>query len=188
MNLPFGSWINSARNYQVTNNVLYAELKDNLGFWHKNKIFIEFNKYYDNRNGYFYKHIQSQQNYNPNKWIILLTTAINVNNQKQIDYRKKLYLQQIEQWLNNTNFFIFIVESTGSDFFNDIKNKNSNRIDVISLNLEKSNSSYILEAQSIKYAMNFILNTNIGQECTHILKVTGRYFLNDIQDTLHNIY
>jgi hypothetical protein len=187
-NLPLGSWIQSAKDYKVVNNVLHADLHDIFGFWHHKKIFIEFNKYYDNNNGSFYKHtINNHINYN-NKWCILLTTAIGMNNEDEINFRKKLYIQQINKWLNKTNYFIFIVESTGNGyFFNDIKNQNNNRIDIISLNLEKDTSSSILEAKSIKGAMNYILKTNIGKDCTHILKVTGRYFLNSIQYALENI-
>lgn len=122
-----------------------------------------------------------------NKWCILLTMAIDVNN--EINYRSKIYLEQIEKWINNTNYFIFIVESTGHSFiFNEIKNKYNNRIYLISLNLIKNSSSSILEAKSIEYAMNIILNTNIGQNVTHILKVTGRYYLNNIQEILQNIF
>ena len=35
--------------------------------------------------------------------------------------------------------------------------------------------------------MYYILNTNIGKDITHILKVTGRYFLNNIQNSLDNL-
>ena len=122
-----------------------------------------------------------------NKWCVLLTTAIDVNN--EINFRSILYLEQIEKWINNTNYVIFIVESTGHSFiFNQIKNKYNNRIFLISLNLNKNGSSSILEAISIDNAMKIILDTNIGQNVTHILKVTGRYFLNNIQDILQNIY
>ena len=95
---------------------------------------------------------------------------------------------QIEKWLKNTNYFIFIVESTGNGFeFGDIEKSNTERIKVISLKLESSTSSSILEAKSIKEAMNYILTTSVGQNCSHILKVTGRYFLQDIQNKLENI-
>lgn len=183
--LPHGSWINSARNYKVTNNILYAELQDIFGIWHKNTIFIEYDKYYDNRNGQFFKH-KKIINSKPNKWCILLTTAIGVGNQSE--YRKNLYLKQIEKWVTNTNYFIFIVESTGNGhLFNNMKNQNINRIDIISINLEKNSSSSILEALSLKEAVNHINNTNIGKEITHILKVTGRYFLPNIQNSLENV-
>jgi len=189
--LPKGSWIHSSRNYKVIDNILFAELRDNNGNWIKNKIALDINSEYNNCNGLFNCHKINNNNLNKlfkNKWCILLTTAINVNdNQNEINYRKNLYLYQINKWLNNTNYFIYIVESTGNgNFFDNIKNKNINRINVISLKLEKSSSSSILEAISIKAAMNYILTTNEGKECTHILKVTGRYFLNNIQYVLEN--
>jgi hypothetical protein len=180
-NLPGGTWIKSSRNYRVVNNVLYAELKDIRGNWHKHQLIIEYDKCYDNINGRFV-----DQKIGKNKWCILLTTAIGAGN--DIEYRKKLYLIQLEKWVTNTNYFIFIVESTGNgDFFNKMKYKYPDRIDIISINLEKNSSSSILEAYSIKYAMNHILETSIGNDITHILKVTGRYFLDDIQNSLENV-
>ena len=173
--LPSGSWIESSRNYRVENNVLYAELKDIHGKWIKNNVLIEYDNY-DNMNG----QLVPQK---VNKWCILLTTAIGLSD---IEYRKELYLMQLEKWVTNTNYFIFIVESTGNgDFFNTIKDRYQDRIDIISIRLAPSTSSSILEAQSIKCAMNHILQTNI--DITHILKVTGRYCLDTIQNSLENV-
>lgn len=175
--LPSGSWIETSRNYRVENNVLYAELKNIQGNWIKQQVWIEYNKYYDNINGKLVP-----QNIK-NKWCILLTTAIGASD---IEYRKELYLMQLEKWVTNTNYFIFIVESTGNgDFFNPMKDKYPDRIYIISICLSPSPSSSILEAHSINYAMHHILQTNI--DITHILKVTGRYFLDDIQNSLENV-
>lgn len=89
--LQIGGWINSARNYKTINNVLYTELKDIFGFWHQNIIFIEYDKYYENSNGKLIKYKKIMNN-RPNKWCILLTTAIIVGNEKE---RLKIYLKQI---------------------------------------------------------------------------------------------
>ena len=118
-----------------------------------------------------------------NKWCVLLTTAIEASD---MEYRKELYLMQLEKWVTQTNYFIFIVESTGhGDCFNTMKDRYPDRIDIISICLFPSTSSSVLEAHSINHAMNHILQTNL--DITHILKVTGRYFLDDIQKSLENV-
>jgi mannosyltransferase OCH1-like enzyme len=189
--LPEGTWLHSSRNNKIINNTLYTELKDEKNKWIRNKIFIEMDKCYDNCNGKLHSNntVIDNNNINTNKWVVLLTTAIKINSDiSELDYRKNLYLEQINKWLKNTELFIFIVESTGSGhFFEELKNNNKNRIDIISLNLEPASSSSILEANSIKLAMTYILETEIGKKCSHILKVTGRYFLYDIQYRLDNI-
>ena len=118
-----------------------------------------------------------------NKWCVLLTTAIGLSD---MEYRKNLYLMQLEKWVTRTNYFIFIVESTGhGDCFNTIKDRYPDRIYIISICLPPSTSSSLLEAQSIHYAMIRMIQTNI--DITHILKVTGRYFLDNIQNSLENV-
>jgi hypothetical protein len=119
-----------------------------------------------------------------NNWIILLTTAVsNVNNSiHDTEYRKELYNSNILKWLNNTNYIIVVVESSGYDF-PDIVNE---RLYKISLNFETIYSSSQYEAQSIIYALSKIKNTEFYNNCTHILKVTGRYFLENIEDHLNS--
>ena len=56
---PEGSWIHSARNYYIDNNILIAELLDTNNNWCKNKIVLDANKFYDNYNGSFYAHYKS---------------------------------------------------------------------------------------------------------------------------------
>jgi hypothetical protein len=185
-----GSWINSSKNINLENNVLSADLRNSHGNWIKNKIFVEFNKHYDNCDGAFYGHCKHHTNNGEkNKWCVLLTTAIKVHdeNENETNYRKQLYLEQLQKWIDNTNYTIFIVESTGNGiFFDEIANQYSDRIRLVPLKLEKSTSSSFLEAKSIKEVMHFMQTTTDADKFTHILKVTGRYFLNNIQCVLEN--
>jgi hypothetical protein len=127
------------------------------------------------------KIFQEQQK---NKWIVLLTTAVNVNNQENdIENRKIIYSNQIKNWLTKTNMHIFVVESTGCGF----PKLNHDRLTIITTNLPKMNSSSQSEAASISYALNKIKDNEHFKNCSHILKVTGRYFLNNIENTLKNI-
>jgi len=120
-----------------------------------------------------------------NNWIILLTTAVNnVNNtMKYADYRKELYNYQILQWLKRTNYTIVVVESSGYDF-PDIVNERLHKV-IFKFDKELASSSQY-EAQSILYALNSIKNTDFYDNCTHILKVTGRYFLENLEQHLNN--
>ena len=129
---------------------------------------------------------------NKNNWIVLLTTCIYPQlkkidgteySEKEINERKELYLTQINRWLNETNLQIVVVDSSGYKF-TEIKNK---RLTVINLNIDnKLNSSSQYEARSIIYAVNKMEEMNMINDCTHILKVTGRYFLENIEDILNN--
>ena len=124
-----------------------------------------------------------------NTYIVLLTTAVNSgnkHNKDEIDYRISLYTQQIRAWLINTSLHIFCIESTGYIF--EIYNP---RFHQININLfEKSdsdtvyNSSTILELQSLHAFFKYNHDINIDFKYTHIIKVTGRYYLEDIENKL----
>lgn len=120
----------------------------------------------------------------PNKWIILLTTAVNVNG--EIEYRKQLYKTQILKWLKNTNYYIYVVESTDVDL-----NITHERLKFISFELptiqisSQCESRSRGEAISMSYLLDQIKDDANFIDCTHILKVTGRYFLQNINNVLN---
>lgn len=119
-----------------------------------------------------------------NKWIVLLTTAVNINNDKKdIKNRKIIYSNQIGNWLTKTNMHIFVIESTGVGF----PKLNHDRLTKITTKLPKIQSSSQSEAASILYALNEMNNNIVFKNCTHILKVTGRYFFDEIKNNLQNI-
>ena len=132
--------------------------------------------FYINKNIIYEKY----SNYdNKNKWIILLTTA--VNNDEE---RKQIYINAINKWLNNTSFDIFVVESSNYNF-DEIQN---DRLHVYTFKFnEKLNSSSQYEANSILNILNNIKNNDKYKESTHILKVTGRYYLDNIETVLNNL-
>ena len=116
-----------------------------------------------------------------NNWIVLLTTAVNINNdQNDIEKRKIIYSNQIGNWLTQTNMNIFVVESTGYGF----PKLKHDRLVILKTNLPKCGSSSQSEAQSISYALNQIKDNEYFKNCSHILKVTGRYFLYNIENKL----
>lgn len=121
-----------------------------------------------------------------NEWVVLLTTCLNPdnkNNLNEIRFRMELYNYQIKKWLNETNMRIVVVESTGYSFPDIIHD----RLTVINFKFDqKYNSSSQYEARSIIYAINQIKDMDFYIKSTHILKVTGRYFLENIENVLNS--
>jgi response regulator RpfG family c-di-GMP phosphodiesterase len=124
---------------------------------------------------------------NKNKWLVLLTTCVKTHANNSIadqNYRIDLYKQQIQKWLNNTNYHIVVVESSGYDICNNItRNERLHSYTTIITNCVSSSQS---EASSMLYVLEQIKNEDFYINCTHILKVTGRYYLQNIEHILEN--
>ena len=123
---------------------------------------------------------------NKNKWLVLLTTCVKTssNSIKEQVYRIHLYKTQIQKWLNNTNYHIVVVESSGYDICNNITpNERLHSYTTIIPNCASSSQS---EARSMLYVHELIKNEDFYINCTHILKVTGRYYLQNIEHVLEN--
>ena len=74
--------------------------------------------------------------------------------------------------------------------FLQLKEKYPNRLNIVTFNQKKlypnwGGSSSLLEAASLKHVMNKLIKNE--RNCTHILKVTGRYFLRGIGTKLSNV-
>ena len=129
------------------------------------------------------------------QWIVLLTMCVNVcgdlNNKSKIRQRGQLYINQLCKWLDETNLIIYVIESSSHGFiFKHFEEKYPHRLHIISFNALKlypqwGGSSSLLEGASIQYAMDKIMQKEL--HCTHILKVTGRYFLPNIEHELASI-
>ena len=120
------------------------------------------------------------------KWVVLLTTCVSplAHSVDEKNERKDLYITQINRWLLETTLPIFVVESSGYTF-DEIKN---DRLHVMTLNItDKFPSSSQYEAKSILYAIQQMQNFPEYVNCTHILKVSGRYFLQDVETKLDAI-
>jgi hypothetical protein len=127
---------------------------------------------------------------------IILTCTVYVNHKKiclvQTNpfERIETYLKSILQWLDKTNFNIIVVENSGYTFpeLTNKKIKHRNRFEVITLNendepsqLRNSTSKGASEIFSIHYAF---LKSTIIQKSNFIIKVTGRYFIPDLENYL----
>ena len=120
----------------------------------------------------------------PENWVVLLTTAVNPfgkNDTNEILYREQLYKKQIHRWLNDTDYEIFVTESTGGTVPNLL---DSPRLHLINFDLikefGKSTSSSFYESHSFVKFVKFFQETDFYDKTTHILKVTGKYYLNGI--------
>jgi hypothetical protein len=115
------------------------------------------------------------------RWAILLTSC--VRTKKADDPRMGYYLDSIKNWLDKTSLPIFIVESSNYTF----PEFANTRLKVCSFNLTNEPGPSQYEAKSIKYAMEYFKDDL--KPYTHIMKVTGRYFVDieKILPTLNNV-
>ena len=123
---------------------------------------------------------------NKNKWLVLLTTCVKTPSNSIADqiYRIAIYKQQIYKWLKNTNYHIVVVESSGCDICNHIIGHE--RLHSYKTIITNCGSSSQSEASSMLYVLDQIKNEDFYINCTHILKVTGRYYLQNIEHILEN--
>jgi hypothetical protein len=85
------------------------------------------------------------------------------------------------KWLKYTPFKIVVVESSGWDF----PRIRHERLYKCVFKFDKNTSSSQSEAASILFALDKIKDMPFYNNCTHILKVTGRYFLYKVDSVLY---
>ena len=133
-------------------------------------------------------YVNNKKKIQSNKWIVLLTMCVHIKQNELdknsneindiINYRRELYTNVIKKWLANTDLPIFVVESSNYNF-EEIKH---DRLKVFAFQGEKLANSSTAEAESILYALEKLKDYN--KDYTHILKVTGKYYLDGITQTL----
>jgi len=125
---------------------------------------------------------------------ILLTATIDTNNcsflkRNNINDRKKDYILALESWLTKTPYDIIFIENSNYDlsFLKDKFINYNNRIEYISYdgnNYDRNLGKGYGEYHSILYALEH--SKKLENEI-YINKVTGRYFLDGIEEKLKNI-
>ena len=96
-----------------------------------------------------------------------------------------MYENIIKLWLEKTNFNIVIVENSGSSFNLPI----NNRLEVLSFKYPEKDKIILdnmiakgqHEMYSLQYACN---NSNLIKKCDYVIKVTGRYFIPQLEQIL----
>ena len=120
-------------------------------------------------------------------WIVILTTSISNKENTIVDteYRKKLYASNILKWLECTILPIVVIESSGYNF----PEINHERLYKYSFEFDdniKLTHSGDKEIYSLSFVLDKIKDLDIYKNCSHILKVTGRYYLEGIEAVLHS--
>ena len=127
----------------------------------------------------------------PNDTCILLTTTVNINTgdyenrYNKPEARLKTYTDAINEWLNNTNLMIYIVENNNYNFPEYSENP---RVKIFSFEAEKlvkckTCLATPYEADSILRAFNYFKLDKYDK----IIKVTGKYYIPGIEDLINNI-
>jgi hypothetical protein len=133
----------------------------------------------------------SKSNLTPMGTCVLLTTTVYINTTDYMneynssESRLKLYLNCINEWLKNTNLIIYIVESSNYSF---PEYKNNPRVKIFTFKSDnnikcKDCSATPYEAESILKAFNYFKLDAYDK----IIKVTGKYFIPNIENLIKNI-
>ena len=118
------------------------------------------------------------------RWVILLTMCFR---RKSIELQlanADVYLAQLNRWLKETNFHIFVVESSGTPV-----NLTHPRLSFLTFDDPErtSGSSSILEANALIFAARELENYPAYHAADYILKVTGRYYFEDLEQVLRQV-
>ena len=135
--------------------------------------------------------IFSSINNNNKETCIILTTCVNVSkaagkyidNTGEKEFRIKQYVDTINKYLKTTNFPLYVVESSGYTF---PEFKNNSRVYIYSFNMDATNHSFTnktpLEAISILNIYNYY---NLAKY-KNIIKITGKYYIPNLESYLKN--
>jgi hypothetical protein len=145
---------------------------------------------------------------NTNKWCVLLTMCVDrfkKGNESDMKERKELYKTQLQKWLEKTELPIFVVESSDNgDFLKEVEEENeritgdddeifrngvtkNERLTCYVFDANERKESSIGEVNSLRYAIERMKENDKYKESTHILKVTGRYFLEDFENKANQL-
>jgi hypothetical protein len=180
---------------------------------HNTKLYIEKHKQllykYSIHNTYYQEWVKSRLIPNnpekkdcieyQNDATIILTTTVTVQPHKSFIYqtdkyeRLNTYLYAIRQWLEKTKFKIVLVENTNYQFdeLKDELSKYKDRFEILSYHeselsryneIKDSAPKGISEMHAINYAFD---NSNIINNSTFIIKITGRYFVPELEEYLY---
>jgi hypothetical protein len=132
----------------------------------------------------------TKQSFDLNKTCILLTTTVHINTDYKNEYntpdaRLKTYKESIDEWLEKTKLIIYVVESSEYRFPEYINNPRVKIYSFKSTNTIICNgcSATPYEAESIRKAFEYFKLF----EYENIIKVTGKYFIPNIETIIENI-
>jgi hypothetical protein len=117
----------------------------------------------------------------PEPWCILLTTCVKRANSTPEKTKEilELYKKSIDKWLE-TDLPIIVVDSSDYQF----KEYEGTRLKVCHFICEETKSSSISEAMSVLYAIH---SCNHTRKYKNIIKITGRYYIDDFSNILKKL-
>jgi len=128
---------------------------------------------------------------------IILTSTVNVNPNKSWVYqtikeeRIQIYLKSVLQWLTKTKFNIILVENSGYTFEElDLEKKvYQDRFEVVTFNENEINKNTYLNSSkgnSELFSINYAFKNSklINEKTNFIIKITARYFIEELEDFL----
>lgn len=117
-----------------------------------------------------------------NKFVILLTCCVNPSyvTKKDSEKRKGIYLKVINKWLAETKFEIYCVDSSNYDFL-EIDNSRFHICSFLYKNKDPTIGKTNGEVKSILKAYKYFKKEWKKKNYTHVIKITGRYFLEDLE-------
>jgi hypothetical protein len=134
-----------------------------------------------------------------NKITILLTSTVNVQNKEalfQINKKSRIntYLKSVKKWLDDTTLNIVLVENSGYLFLelNEYLIKYKDRFEIISFKENSLKNAKYLKNNKSKgaseiFAINYAYyNSKILKNSIFIIKITGRYFIKELELYLNN--
>ena len=124
-------------------------------------------------------YVKSFENYK--SFCILLTTCVKRKGSTPEETSKMLeiYKRSIDKWLE-TDLPIVVVDSSNYDF----KEYSGTKLRVCKFICEETDSSSVSETLSILHATN---NCHHMQKYTHIIKITGRYYIDNFSSILKEL-
>ena len=116
------------------------------------------------------------------KFAVLLTCCVSplYCKEDEIRKRKKLYLKVIKKWLKNTDLEIYCVDSSAYKF-DEIKNSRFHIASFLHKNKDKNLGKTQGEIKSLLYAYKYFKKKWKDLGYTHVIKITGRYYLEDLE-------
>jgi hypothetical protein len=115
-------------------------------------------------------------------WGVLLTMCFQRDSVESTEQHKALYETVIKKWLAGTELPIFVIETSGYQL--NFRHKRLWYFTFDDPQRKTVVSSTILEANALDRAVRELKELPEARDITHILKVTGRYFLEGVEEQL----
>lgn len=124
------------------------------------------------------------------KWIVLLTASVNRTSVESTNLHSDLYAKQLGRWLNETQLPIYFVDASGVGI-PQLRGKFRNFTTILGNQLawddRMKGSSSSMEACSLLIALRALQLEKSFLSATHVLKVTGRYFLEGVEEVIDDL-